>query len=76
MLIISEPYIFCYYFAESKHEREKAKELAKLTGCKLVCIPHLNYHIKGDDEYADIKLYNVGPEDWVNLVRNARLYMY
>ena len=49
-----------------------AKELAKLTGCKLVCIPHLNYHIKGDDEYADIKLYNVGPEDWVNLVRNAR----
>lgn len=34
--IISEPYIFCYYFAESKHEREKAKELAKLTGYKLV----------------------------------------
>ena len=32
----------------------------------------MNYHIKGDDEYADIKLYNVGPEDWVNLVRNAR----
>lgn len=70
--IVSEPYIFCYYFAESMHEREKAKELAKLTGCKLVCIPHLNYRIKGDDEYADIKIYNIGPEDWVNLVRNAR----
>lgn len=70
--IVQGPYIFCYYFAESMHEREMAKELAKLTGCKIVAIPHLNYYIKGDDEYADIELYDAGPEDWVNLVRNAR----
>lgn len=70
--IVNEPYIFCYYFGESSHERAQAQALARLSGCKIVCIPHLNYHIKGDDEYADIKLYDVGPEDWVNLVRNAK----
>lgn len=68
---INEPYIFVYFLGERSEIREKAKELAQKTGCKLVVMRHVDKFIKMDDNFGDFAPYDINPRDFVNLLRNA-----
>lgn len=69
--MIREPYIFCYFLGGNSRHREFAKRLREKTGCKLVALAHLDEFVKMDGIYADMVPYDVGPSDFLNLVRNA-----
>lgn len=69
--IISEPYILCYLLGTNPMHREFAKRLKAVTGCKIVALVHLDEYVKSDEEYADIKPYDIDAADFLNLIRNA-----
>ena len=69
--IINEPYIFVYFLGSNPPHREFVKRLKAETGCKIVALIHLDEYIKGDDNYADETPWNIGPAEFLNLIRNA-----
>lgn len=71
--IVKEPYILCYFLGNNPPQREFVKHLRTEIGCKIIVLPHLDEYVKCDEssDYADEKLYDVDPADFLNLVRNA-----
>ena len=69
--IVSGSYIFCYFLGNNTEDRAFAKRLRDKTGYKIVALLHLDEYIKGDCDYADETPYDVGPGEFVNLIRNA-----
>jgi hypothetical protein len=69
--IIDDKYIFCYFLGDNIKHREFVNRLKAETGCKVVTLPHVDAYIKSDENFGDIKLYDVGPDEFVNLIRNA-----
>lgn len=67
-----EPYVFCYFIGNNPFSREVAGRVREITGCKLVNIPHFKSYVKDDEGLADYDLYDVTPQDFVGLIRNAR----
>lgn len=70
--LIEGDYIFCYFIGNNPKHRNKVKELSCITGCKIVNLPHIVEYVKADEEYADFSPYNIGPEKFVNLIKNAK----
>lgn len=70
--VIDEDYIFCYFLGTNPKHRQKAKDLSKLTGCKIVALPHIDGYVDADENYADFTLCDIGPERFVNLIKNAK----
>ena len=68
---VNEPYIFCYFLGNIPEHRELAKRLRNKTGMKIVALLHCEQYSKCDYGYADITPFDVGPDDFVNLIRNA-----
>lgn len=66
-----EHYIFCYLLGSNPEHRKAVEALAKKTGCKIVTIPHLDEFVENDLSFGDKQLYNVGPAEFVNLIRHA-----
>lgn len=65
--LVDEPYLLCYFLSFHVEQWEKAKDMAKKMNLKMVVIPTTKEsYMLGDDV-----LCNVGPEDWVNLVKFA-----
>ncbi len=69
---ISGNYILCYFLGNNREHREFAKKLRKKTGYEIVALLHLDEYIKADVNYADETPYNVGPSEFLNLIRNAK----
>lgn len=69
--LIEEPYIFCYFLGENVQHRDIADELKKKTGLKIVCTPHLDSFVERDLNFGDAQLFDIGPDDFVNLIRGA-----
>lgn len=69
--LINESYIFCYFLGTNTEHRKLAQELKRRTGLKIVVIPFLDSFIKSDLKFGDLQLYDIGPDDFVNLIRNA-----
>ncbi len=69
---IDGDYILCYFLGNNPSHREFAKKLRDLTGFKIAALLHLDEYIRSDDAYADITPYDVGPEEFINLIRNAK----
>ncbi len=69
--LYDEPYIFCYFIGEAKQHREFVKKLKSVTGYKIVAIIHVDHYMKNDENYADETPFEVGPAEFVNLIRNA-----
>lgn len=69
--IISGPYILCYFLGESSLYRSFAHRLKQETGYKIVGLLHGATYIPSDDSFPDEALYDAGPSEFVNLVRNA-----
>lgn len=69
--IIDEKYIFCYFLGKNKNHRKFAEKLRKITGYKIVSINHCDEFVKYSEKYADYIPYDVGPSEWINLIKNA-----
>lgn len=69
--VVSERYIFCYLLGTNSAHRQWVKELKEKTGYKIVIIPHLDEFVESDVKFGDYQLYDVGPAEFVNLIRNA-----
>lgn len=68
---IKDKYILCYFLGNNPTQREWAKQLAKVTGCGIAQLMHLDEYIRSDEGMADYPLYEVNPLDFVGLVRDA-----
>ena len=70
---VKEPYVFCYFLGDDLLQRELAEKFAKNRGLKLVTLPYLNcMYRECDDGFGDVQLYDVGPQDFVSLIKNAK----
>jgi len=66
-----EPYLFCYFLGNNPIQREFVKRVKAQTGCKIVQLQHWDEYIKSDEGFADYAPYNVGPKEFVRLIRDA-----
>lgn len=64
-------YILCYFMGDNPQHREFAMQLKKKTGCRIIGLLHGATFIPSDEDFADEKPYNVGPSEFVNLIRHA-----
>ena len=39
---------------------------------KVVCLPHIDEYVEADEACSDIRLYDVDPGQFLNLIRNAK----
>jgi hypothetical protein len=69
--IIESGYIFCYFLGNNPWQREFVLRLKKRTGLKIVALLHLDNYIPRDERFADVSPYNIGPNEFLNLMRNA-----
>ncbi len=69
--MIKNKYIFCYFLGDAKKDKKIAKAFSKKSGLQLVTIPHLNRVNMSDLNFADIDLYDVGPREFISLIKHA-----
>lgn len=70
--LVDGDYIFCYFMGDNPEQREFVKKLAKKEDCKIVALLHLDQYISADEDYVNEAPYNVGPADFVSLIKNAK----
>ena len=66
-----DKYLFVYFLGNNPWEREIVKRVRKETGLKIVQIAHSDEYVKSDEGFADFTPYNVGPREFVELIRDA-----
>ena len=64
-------YILMYLMGDNPEQREFVKKLSKQTGCRIIGLLHGATYISYDEDMVDEKPYNVGPAEFINLIRNA-----
>ncbi len=64
-------YIFCYFLGSNQKHRLAAKELSEKTGMKIVTLRHLDRYVAEDENFGDIAPYDVDPQRFLNILRNA-----
>lgn len=69
--IIKEPYIFCYLIGNSNLHRTFVRKLKRETEMKVIALTHVDYYMKSDEGYADCTPYDIGPAEFLNLIRNS-----
>lgn len=68
---IKESYLFCYFLGNNPSQREFVKKVKKMTGYKIVQLQHCDEYIRSDVGFPDYAPYNVGPAEFVRLIRDA-----
>ena len=66
-----EPYIFCYFLGNNPEHRLAARALAERTGKRIVTLRHLDQYVAEDEAFGDFAPYDVDPERFLNILRNA-----
>lgn len=69
--LYDEPYIFAYFLGKTPEYRKAVTEFAKKKGLKIVTSHHMDSYNKADINFGDYAPYDIGPEEFVNLIRNA-----
>lgn len=69
--IINDKYILCYFLGNNIEHRKFVERLKEKTGYKIVSLNHADEYVKYSDIFADITPYNIGPREWINLIKNA-----
>ncbi len=69
--IIKDKYILCYFLGNNIQHRKFAERLKEKTGYKIVSLNHADEYVKYSDLFADITPYDIGPKEWINLIKNA-----
>lgn len=65
-------YILMYLMGDNPYQREFVKKLREVTGCRVIGLLHGATYISYDEEVVDEKPFNVGPSEFVNLIRYAQ----
>lgn len=68
-------YIFCYFLGNNPEQRVWAKAFANKYDCRIIQMQHCDEYIKSDEGFADETPYNVGPFEFIQLIRNAEFVM-
>lgn len=68
---IQKKFIFCYFLGNNPDQRQFVKELKKKTGYIIVALKHVAKYVKCDEGYADITPFQVGPSEFLYLLKNA-----
>lgn len=66
-----QKYLFVYFLGNNSWERDLVKKVSKDTGLKIVQIAHCDEYVKSDVGFADYTPYNVGPKEFLELIRDA-----
>lgn len=67
-----EDYLLCYFLGNDRAYRDLAVQYAAEKGLKIVTLPYTgNVHGLLDQRFGDERLYDVGPERFLALIRNA-----
>lgn len=66
-----DKYLFCYFLGNNPEQREFVKRVKLATGYKIVQLQHCDEYIKSDVGFPDLTPYNVGPAEFVQLIRDA-----
>ena len=69
--LYDEPYIFAYFLGKSAEYRDAVNKFAKQKGLKIVTEPHMDSYNKADENFGDYTPFDIGPAEFVNLIRNA-----
>ncbi len=69
--LVKDKYILCYFLGKNMYSREFAKQLKAETGLKIIALAHIDEYVKEDDDYSDETPFDIGPSEFLNLVRNA-----
>lgn len=64
-------YIFCYFLGNNPIQRDFVKKVQKETGYKIVQLQHCDEYIASDESFPDYAPYNVGPAEFIQLIRDA-----
>lgn len=68
---INEKYILCYFLGNNPNHRDFVKKVKDLMGYKIVQLQHCDEFISSDEKFPDLAPYNVGPKEFVRLIRDA-----
>lgn len=68
---IREPYLFCYFLGNNPGQREFVRRFREKTDYKIVQLQHCDEYIKSDVGFPDYTPYNVGPKEFIRLIRDA-----
>lgn len=66
-----EKYILCYFLGSNIEHRKFAERLKEKTGLKIVSLNHADEYVKYSDEFCDYAPFDIGPREWISLVKNA-----
>lgn len=69
--LYDEPYIFAYFLGKSPEYRNAVTEFARKNGLKIVTSHHMDSYNKADESFGDYAPFDIGPAEFVNLIRNA-----
>jgi len=69
--IFDKKYIFCYFLGGNKDHRRFAEKLKGKTGLLIVSLIHMEEYYRHDNSFADYTPYDIGPFEFVNLIRGA-----
>lgn len=69
--VIEEPYIFAYFLGANQVHRRYVSELSRKKNLKVVTLRHLDEYVPEDESFGDFAPYDIGPEKFVNLIKNA-----
>ena len=70
--LIAEPYILAYFLGRNEEHRDAVERLKRVTGLKIVTIPFMDEFVKRDLSFGDETLFEVGPIEFLNLIRGAK----
>ena len=65
-------YLFCYFLGNNPIQREFVKRVKQITGYKIVQLQHCDEYIAGDENFPDETPYDVGPKEFIRLIRDAQ----
>lgn len=71
--IVKEPYVLCYLLGTTKWHRSMISKIAEKYGCKIVALQQLDEFNEDDVNFGDDQRYDVGPAEFINLIRNAQI---
>lgn len=73
--MVNYKYILCYFIGDNPWQRKIAEAICKKLELKIIALPHIDKYIHSDESYADIKYYDAGPIEFINLIKYASLVL-
>lgn len=71
-----EKYLLCYFLGHDRAYRRLAERYAREKGLKIVSLPYVSkVHPLSDQRFGDERLFDVGPDRFLGLLRDAECVM-